>query len=397
MKNDFPIFAHNPDLIYLDSAATAQKPRVVIDALMQLYEKNYASVHRGIYWLSENMTLAYEAARQTVCEFIHAKHPEEIIFTKGATESLNLVAYAFGSTHIKPDDEIILTMMEHHSNIVPWQQLCARVGAKITVIPLLENGELDFARCKEIINAKTKLIALSHVSNVLGVINPVQAMISLARENHIPVLIDGAQAVAHFPVDVQALDCDFYVFSSHKLYGPTGVGVLYAKTRWLEKMIPYQTGGNAILRVTFEKTEFKSWPHCFEAGTPNIAGVIGLAAAIHYVQGIGFSTITTHEKKLLAYATHTLLQIDGIKIYGTTPNKAGVISFALKNVHAHDIATILDQDHICVRAGHHCAMPLMDYLKVSALTRVSLGIYNTTADIDALVHGLENVRKIFHE
>ncbi len=391
-KHDFPIFDNNPSLIYLDSAATTQKPRCVIDAVSQYYENNNANVHRGVYALSERATAAYEGTRQKVANFIHAKHAHEIIFTRGTTEAINLIAHSF---KINAGDEIVLSVMEHHSNIVPWQMVCEKMGAKLTVIPLLENGELDFDAYLNVLNEKTKLVAMIHVSNVLGTINPVKKIVAASHQKNIPVLFDGAQAIAHMPVDVQDLDCDFYVFSSHKLYGPTGVGVLYGKTQWLEAMPPYQTGGDMIRRVTFEKTQFNELPYKFEAGTPNIAGVIGLGAAIDYVNHIGFDYIQSHEKALLKYATEKLFQIDGLKIYGTSENKSGVIAFMLSDAHPHDVATILDQSGIAIRAGHHCAMPLMDYLKVPALSRVSFGVYNDFSNIDKLIVGLENVRKIF--
>lgn len=394
-KQDFPIFDNNPSLIYLDSAATTQKPHCVIDAVSQYYENNNANVHRGVYALSERATAAYEGARQKVADFIHAQHAHEIIFTRGTTEAINLIAHSFGLLKIKSGDEIILSVMEHHSNIVPWQIVCEKTGAKLKVIPLLENGELDFDAYLNALNEKTKLVAMIHVSNVLGTINPVKKIVAAAHQKNIPVLLDGAQAIAHMPVDVQDLDCDFYVFSSHKLYGPTGVGVLYGKTKWLEAMPPYQTGGDMIRRVTFEKTEFNELPYKFEAGTPNIAGVIGLGAAIDYMNQMGFDFIQSHEKQLLKYAVERLSQIDGLKIYGTSENKSGVISFLLQDAHPHDVATILDQFGVAIRAGHHCAMPLMDYLKVSALSRISFGVYNDFSDIDKLVVGLDNVRKIF--
>lgn len=395
MKKDFPIFKNNPSLIYLDSAATTQKPHCVIDAEMQFYEKNYANVHRGIYDLSERATESYEAVRENVRDFINAEHAHEIIFTKGTTESINLVAQCFGLSQLKSGDEVIVSVMDHHSNIVPWQQVCERVGAKLVVIPLLNNGELDFDFYAHALNEKTKMVSIIHVSNVLGTINPARKIVELAHANNIPVLLDGAQVIAHMPVDVQALDCDFYVFSAHKLYGPTGVGVLYGKTRYLEKMPPYQTGGNMIRHVTFEKTEFNVLPNKFEAGTPNVAGVISLGAAINYVKKIGFDFIASHEKKLLIDATKKLSEIEGLTVYGTTEKKSGVISFMLDFAHPHDVATILDQHHIAVRAGHHCAMPLMDYLKVPALTRASFGIYNCIDDVDKLIDGIKKVREIF--
>ncbi len=395
MKLDFPLFRNNPSLVYLDSASTTQKPACVIDAETHFYENNYANVHRGIYQLSESATVAYENVRQKAADFIHAKHPHEIIFTKGTTESINLVAQSFGLSHIKAGDEIILSVMEHHSNIVPWQQVCERVGATLKIIPLNHCGELDVDFYQNALSEKTKMVALAHSSNVLGTINPIKKIIALAHEKNIPVLLDGAQAIAHIPVDVQDLDCDFYAFSAHKLYGPSGVGILYGKTSYLEKMPPYQTGGTMIRQVTFEKTEFTVLPYKFEAGTPNIAGVIGLGAAIDYVKKIGFEKIQLHENKLLMYATQKLSAIDGLKIYGTSNHKSAVISFTLDCAHAHDVATILDQSNIAVRAGHHCAMPLMDYLGVPALTRVSFGIYNDFSDTDKLIIGLKNVRNIF--
>lgn len=394
-KNNFPIFKNHFTLIYLDSAATTQKPQCVIDVVKNFYEKNYANVHRGIYDLSERATIAYENVREQVRCFINAEKKHEIIFTKGTTESINLVAHSFGLSHIQSGDEIILSVMEHHSNIVPWQQVCERTGATLKIIPLLENGELDFKAYENLLSSKTKLVSIIHISNVLGTINPVKKLIDLAHQKNIPVLLDGAQAISHIPVDMQALDCDFYVFSAHKLYGPTGVGVLYGKEKLLEKMPPYQTGGAMIRQVTFEKTIFNTLPNKFEAGTPNVAGVVGLGAAIDYVKKIGFDFIQSHEKKLLRDATEKLSRIDGLKIFGTSHNKSGVISFSLQAVHPHDVATILDQENIAVRAGHHCAMPLMDYLNVPALTRVSFGIYNTIEDIDQLIIGLQKVKEIF--
>ena len=394
-RHDFPIFTTHPKLCYLDSASTTQKPRAVIDAEKLFYEQQYANVHRGIYFLSEDATFQYENVRKKVQSFIQADSAHEIIFTSGTTESINLVAHSFGLANIQTGDEIILSMMEHHSNIVPWQQLCERVGASLKIITLHENGELNLDHYHSLINDRTKLIALTHASNVLGVINPIKKIIATAHEKNIPVLIDGAQAVAHIPVDVRDLDCDFYVFSAHKLYGPTGVGILYAKTVFLEKMIPYQTGGNMIRTVSFEKTTFNELPNRFEAGTPNIAGVIALGAAIDYVEEIGFDSICVHEQQLSSYAETVLSGISGLHIYGSSAHRTGVISFAYDHAHAHDIATILDEQNVCVRAGHHCAMPLMSYLKVNALTRISFGIYNELRDIDALVLGLENVRTIF--
>ncbi|OGT44561.1 MAG: cysteine sulfinate desulfinase [Gammaproteobacteria bacterium RIFCSPHIGHO2_12_FULL_38_11] len=444
MRDDFPIFKHNPDLIYLDSASTSQKPQSAIDAEMQFYEKDYANVHRGIYKLSESATSAYECVREKVMQFINAKCAHEIIFTKGTTEAINLIAHSFGLENIKAGDEIIISAMEHHSNIVPWQQVCEKVGAKLIIIPLLNSSDFDLDFYFKALTDKVKLVAVIHVSNVLGTINPVKKIIQAAREKNIPVLLDGAQAIGHMPVDVQDLDCDFYVFSAHKMYGPTGVGVLYGKEKYLDTMTPYQTGGNMIRQVTFEKTEFNVLPNKLEPGTPNIAGVIGFGAAIDYILGVSsangsetisepralarekaifltisepralarekaiflsdreslthdkFYLIQKHEQQLLNYTTEQLQKIDGLTIYGTSKNKLGVISFTMNCAHPHDIATILDQSHVAVRAGHHCAMPLIDYLNVSALVRISFGVYNECSDIDALIMALKNVRKIFH-
>jgi cysteine desulfurase/selenocysteine lyase len=394
-KIDFPIFSHHPDLVFLDSASTTQKPRCVIDAEMTCYETYYANVHRGVYQLSEQSTAAFERVRRKVANFINAEHTHEIIFTKGTTESINLIAHSFGLSHIKAGDEVIVSAMEHHSNLVPWQWVCEQMGATLKVIPLNESGELDIQAYRDALNSKTKLVAMIHVSNVLGTINPIKKIIEAAHEKNIPVLIDGAQAVGHMPVDVRALDCDFYVFSAHKIYGPTGVGVLYGKTQYLEKMPPYQMGGNMISRVTYEKTTFNDLPYKFEGGTPNIGGVIGFGAAIDYVTHIGFEKIQSHENELFQYAENRLKTIDGLTIHGEAKDKSGVISFTLHCAHPHDIATILDQSHVAVRAGHHCAMPLMDYLNVPALTRASFGIYNEISDIDRLAAGLMQAQEIF--
>lgn len=397
-KKDFPIFANRSTekpLIYLDSGATTHKPQSVIDAVSHFYQNDNANVHRGIYALSESATAAFEGAREKVRSFINAQYTQEIIFTRGTTEAINLVAYSYGLSNIEKDDEIIISGMEHHSNIVPWQILCEQTGAHLKVIPVTEKGELDIEAYKNLLSDRTKLVAIIHISNVLGTINPVKQIVDLAHTHQVPVLIDGAQAVAHRPVDVQGLGCDFYVFSSHKLYGPTGVGVLYGKKSLLEKMPPYQTGGDMISRVTFEKTEFNVLPYKFEAGTPNIAGVVGLGAAIDYVNTIGFEIIMQHEALLLKAATEKLNEISGLRIYGHAEHKSSVIAFDMVDVHPHDIATILDQDNIAIRAGHHCAMPLIDRFGVSALSRVSFGIYNELADIDVLIQGLYQVKKMF--
>lgn len=393
-KSDFPIFDDQP-LVYLDSGATTQKPRAVIDAVSTYYERDNANVHRGIYALSERATAAYEGAREKVRQFINARSNAEIVFTRGTTESINLVAQSYGLSHLKSGDEIIISAMEHHSNIVPWQLLCNQVGAHLKVIPVSDIGELDLEAYESLFSDRTKLVALIHVSNVLGTVNPIKKMIDLAHAHNVPVLIDGAQAIAHQPVDVTALDCDFYTFSSHKLYGPTGVGVLYGKEKLLELMPPYQGGGDMISRVTFEKTDFNVLPYKFEAGTPNIAGVIGLGTAIDYVLHIGFDAIMAHESALTVEATDRLKSINGLTIYGQSSDKQGVISFTLKDVHPHDIATILGQADVAIRAGHHCAMPLIDRFGVSALSRASFGVYNDSSDIDALVNGLHQVHQLF--
>lgn len=392
-KNNFPIFQHNPNLIYLDSGATTQKPQCVIDAEMQFYSQRYATVHRGAYRLSEGATASFEESRKKAQRFLNAKHSYEIIFTKGTTEAINLVAATYGLKNLKSGDEIILSTAEHHANIVPWQQVCEKTGSTLKIIPLNEDGSLNLEAYENAFSAKTKLVAITHISNVLGVINPVKKLIDIAHANNAVILIDGAQAVAHTKVDVQALDCDFYVLSAHKLYGPTGVGILYGKEKHLDNMPPYQFGGHMIRTVSFEKTTFTELPHKFEPGTPNIAGVIGFGAALDYVNSV--SDAQKHEAELCHYALTQLNNVEGLKLYGTAPAKIPVFSFALKNIHPHDVATILDQQNIAVRAGHHCAMPLMQYLNVPALTRASFGLYNTKADVDALVAGLAKVEDIF--
>ena len=394
-KKDFPIFDYHPTLVYLDSAASTQKPRCVIDAEKQFYEASYATVHRGVYALSQHATTLYENTREKLRAFLNAKKDHEIIFTKGTTESINLLAHSYGLSHFKAGDEIILSVAEHHANIVPWQQVCEKTGAKIVVVPLLESGELDLEAYKKAFTKNTKFVAITHISNVLGVINPVKDIVEIAHAHNALVMLDGAQSVAHVPVDLQALDCDFYVLSAHKLYGPTGVGILYGKEKYLEKMTPYQTGGHMIRSVTFEKTEFGDLPLKFEAGTPNVAGVVAFGAAIDYLSNIGFEVIRSHEKEIVTYANAQLQTIPDLKIYGQSSNKIALFSFALAGAHPHDIATILDKSAIALRGGHHCTMPLMQYFKVVALTRASFSIYNTKADVDALLLGLEKVRKIF--
>ena len=398
IKKDFPLLkqtAHGKPLVYLDSGATAQKPQAVIDVVKHYYQHDNANVHRGLYGLSERATKAYEDARQKIKEFINAKHVHEIIFTRGTTEAINLVAYSFGALQVKQGDEIIISAMEHHSNIVPWQILCERTGATLKIIPVKDDGSLDLEQYKTLMTERTKLVGLVHVSNVLGTVNPVKEIIKMAHQNNIPVLLDGAQAIPHMRIDVQDLDCDFYAFSSHKLYGPTGVGVLHGKSKWLDAMPPYQSGGDMIRRVSFAKTEYNVLPYKFEAGTPNMAGVIGLGAAIDYVNLIGFDKIAKHEVALTKYTNEVLQNIPGLRIIGTTPNKIGVISFVMEQAHPHDISTILDSEGIAIRAGHHCAMPLMERFKVPATARVSFAFYNTKQELEPLVQGLYQVKKIF--
>lgn len=361
------------------------------------YCNNNANVHRGIYTISERATTAYENMRKKIKAFINAAHTHEIIFTRGTTESINLVASSFGAMQVQQGDEVVISEMEHHSNIVPWQLLCERAEAKLKIIPVNDNGILNLDEYRKLLTERTKIVGLIHVSNVLGTVNPVKEMIRLAHQKNIPILLDGAQAIPHMVVDVQDLDCDFYTFSGHKLYGPTGIGVLYGKTNLLEKMPPYQGGGDMIRRVTFEKTEYNVLPHKFEAGTPHIAGVIGLGTAIDYLMAIGFEKINAHEKALLNYVTQKLHQISGLKIIGNAPNKVGVISFTMEQAHPHDIATILDHEGIAIRAGHHCAMPLMERFKLPATARITFGLYNTFDDIDRLIDGLVLVNQIFNE
>lgn len=398
-KNDFPLLqqtSRGKPLVYFDTSATSQKPQVVIDALQRYYIHDNANIHRGVYELSERATQHYESVREKVRQLINAASTQEIIFTKGTTESINLIAYSFGSSQLKTGDEILISGMEHHSNIVPWQIACERVGAHLKIIPVLDNGELDLNAYQQLLSHKTKLVALIHVSNVLGTINPVKKMIEWAHEKNIPVLLDGAQAIAHQSVDVRELDCDFYAFSSHKMYGPTGVGVLYGKRAWLEQLPPYQSGGDMISTVTFEKTTYNVLPYKFEAGTPNIADVIGFGAAIDYFQSIGFTRIIEHEKKLLDYANTLLKTIPNLRIIGNSSKKIGVISFVMPQAHPHDIGTILDQQGIAVRAGHHCAMPLMERFQIPATVRISFGLYNDEQDVDRLIEGLHEVLRIFN-
>lgn len=398
IRADFPILSekvYGKPLVFLDSGASAQKPRAVIDAMTQMYEHTYANVHRGIYALSQQATDAYEKAREKIAHFIGTRDVREVVFTRNATEAINLVAHSWGWKNLKAGDEVLITHLEHHANIVPWQILGERYGVVLKVAPINDRGELIWDEFVKLIGPKTKLIALAHVSNTLGTILPVAEIIRVAHEKGVKVLIDGSQAVQHMPVDVKALDADFYVFTGHKLYGPTGIGVLYAKAEILEGMPPWQGGGDMILSVSFEKTEYNDIPHRFEAGTPAFVEAVGLGAAIDYVQSIGLEAIAAHEADLTAYAMEKLSAINSLRIIGTAAHKAGVISFVLEGIHPHDIGTILDREGIAVRVGQHCAHPLMERFGVPATVRASFGMYNTRAEIDALCAGLRRVREIF--
>lgn len=398
IREDFPILktevAGKP-LVYLDNAATSQKPISVIRALEEYYCALNANIHRGVHFLSEKATDAYERARVKVQHFIHAQSFREIIFTRGTTEGINLVAQSYGRKNLQPGDEILLTLLEHHSNIVPWQMIAEEKGAKIQVVPINEQGELEIEAYEKLLNERTKIVALGHISNALGTINPIRSMIDLAHQAGAVVLIDGAQATPHLAVDVQELDCEFYAFSGHKMFGPSGIGVLYGKEKILETMPPYQGGGDMIRTVSFEKTTYNDLPYKFEAGTPHISGAIGLGVAINYLEGIGLEQIESHEHGLLEYATDALSQIPGLQLIGTAREKASVVSFVMEEVHPHDIGTILDSEGIAIRTGHHCAMPLMHHLKLAATSRASFAFYNTQEEIDALAKGLFKVRKLF--
>ena len=398
VRHDFPILrekVRGRTLVYLDNAATSQKPQVVIDAISRHYERGNANIHRGVHFLSEHATEEHEAARGTVQSFLNAEEASEIIFVRGATEAINLVAQTYGRTQVGPGDEVLITAMEHHSNIVPWQILCEQKGGRLRVIPINESGELLLEEFQKLLNTRTKIVAVTQVSNALGTINPVRRIIEMAHRENIPVLVDGAQAVPHLKVDVQALDCDFYVFSGHKLYGPTGIGVLYGKSALLDAMPPYQGGGDMISSVTFEKTIYNKLPYKFEAGTPHVAGAIGLGAAIDYVNGLGMDNVAAYEHEVLTYATEAVAAIPGIRLIGTAREKAGVLSFLLGSIHPHDIGTILDQEGIAIRAGHHCAQPIMQRFGIAATARASFGLYNTKEEVDALVEGIQKVREVF--
>ena len=398
IREDFPILqrlVREHRLVYLDSAATTQKPRAVLDALARYYAHGNANIHRGVYVLSEEATAAYDAARVKVQRFLNAAASREIVFTRNTTESINLVAQSFGRRNIGPGDEIVITHMEHHSNIVPWQLLCEQVGARLRVAPIDDTGTLQLDALEGLLGPRTRLVSVVHLSNSLGTINPVEDIVAMARARDIPVLIDGSQAVYHMPVDVQALGCDFYVCTGHKLYGPTGIGVLYGREALLEQMPPYQGGGDMIRSVTFEKTTYADLPHKFEAGTPHIAGAVGLGAAVDYIQGVGFEALQEHESDLLAYGTAALAEVKGLRIIGTAARKASILAFVMKGAHPHDVGTIVDTEGVAIRTGHHCTQPVMDRYGVPATARASVAMYNTREEIDALVRALHRVREMF--
>jgi cysteine desulfurase/selenocysteine lyase len=398
VREDFPILrqtVHGKPLVYLDNAATTQKPQAVMDALTRSLLEENANIHRGVHLLSERATRAYEAARGKVQRFLNAGEAREIVFVRGTTEAINLVAQTFGRSRVGAGDEIVISEMEHHSNIVPWQLLCEQTGARLRVVPITDEGELRLDEYERLIGERTKLVAIVHLSNSLGTINPVAEIIEIAHRRGVPVLVDGAQAASHLPIDVRALDCDFYAISAHKLFGPTGAGALYGKAALLDAMPPYQGGGDMISAVSFERTTYNVVPHKFEAGTPNIAGVIGMGAAIDYLRGLDFPAVMDYEHDLLEYGTRRLSEIDGLRLVGTARRKASILSFVIEDVHPHDIGTILDQEGVAVRTGHHCCMPVMDRLGVPATVRASLALYNTREEIDALVAGLHKVREVF--
>ena len=398
IRADFPILQvkiNGKPLAYLDNAASSQMPAQVIDRLVRYQTSEHANIHRAVHTLSERATAEYEGARRKIQRFINAKEEREVIFTRGTTDSVNLVMHGYGRAFLGDGDEIILSQLEHHSNIVPWQMLCEEKGARLRVIPCNDAGELLLEDYAKLFNANTRFVAITHVSNALGTINPVKDMIATAHRHGVPVLVDGAQAVPHMKVDVQDLDCDFYAFSGHKMCGPTGIGVLYGKARLLEKMKPFEGGGDMILSVTFEKTTYNAIPYKFEAGTPPIAAAVGLGATVDYLESVGLDRIAAHEHELLTYATEAFAQLKGVRIVGTARNKAGVLSFTLQGVHPHDVGTILNEDGVAVRTGHHCAQPVMQRFGVPATVRASFYLYNTFAEVDALVAGIRRVQKIF--
>ena len=398
LRGDFPILTrrvHGKPLVYLDNAATTQKPQAVIDRLVRYYREENANIHRGVHALSVEATTAYDAARDRVRQFLNAAEAREVVFVRGATEAINLVAATYGRMHVHSGDEILVSEMEHHSNIVPWQMLCEATGARLRVVPITDAGELRLDEFERLLSPRTRIVAITHVSNALGTITPIETLVRMAHAQGAVVLVDGAQAVAHMPVDVQAIGCDFYAFSGHKIFGPTGIGVLYGRSALLDGMPPYQGGGDMIRSVTFEGTSYNDVPYKFEAGTPNIAGAIGLAEALSYVSEIGLTRIAAYERDLLAYGTDTLSTIPGLRLTGTATHKAGILSFVIDDIHPHDIGTILDQDGVAIRAGHHCCQPLMARLGVPATARASLAMYNTRDEIDALVNALRTAQAVF--
>jgi cysteine desulfurase/selenocysteine lyase len=398
IRQDFPILwqrVHDKPLVYLDNAATTQKPRAVIDRMLRYYCEENANIHRGVHALSVAATDAYDAARERVRRFINAPETREIVFVRGTTEAINLVAATYGRVHVGAGDEVVISEMEHHSNIVPWQLLCEEKGARLRVVPITDSGDLHLDAYARLLGPRTRLVAVTHVSNALGTINPIAEIVRLAHERGIPVLVDGAQAVAHMAVDVQGLGCDFYAFSGHKVFGPTGIGVLYGRASLLDRMPPYQGGGDMIRSVTFERTSYADIPQRFEAGTPNIAGVVGLESAIAYLSDVGLDRIAAYEHELLAYGTDALSRIDGLRLTGTAQRKAGILSFVIDDIHPHDIGTILDRDGVAIRAGHHCCQPLMARLGVPATARASLACYNTREDIDTLVSSIRDAKAVF--
>lgn len=398
IRQDFPLLhqeVNGKPLAYLDNAATSQKPTQVIEALDKYYKEDNANIHRGVHTLSERATIDYEQARGKVRSFINANSEKEIIFVRGATEGINLIAQSYGRNKLKTGDEIIISEMEHHSNIVPWQLLCEQTGAILKIIPINDSGELILEEFEKLLSSKTKLVSIAHISNALGTINPIQTIIDRAHEHNAVVIIDGAQATPHTIVDVQALDCDFYVFSGHKLFGPTGIGVLYGKAHLLEAMPPWQGGGDMIKMVSFEKTLYNDLPYKFEAGTPHIAGVIGLGAAIDYVSATGLEAIAAHEHELLEYATEKILEVKGLRLIGTAQQKTSILSFVIDSIHPHDIGTILDHEGIAIRTGHHCAMPVMTHFNVPATARASFAFYNTFEEVDRLIQALGKAREVF--
>jgi len=398
IRRDFPILSRDvrgKKLVYLDNAATSQKPQAVIDAVKRYYEQENANIHRGVHFLSELATAEHDRAREIIKNFINAESSREIIFVRGTTEAINLVAQTYGRTHVSAGDEVLITAMEHHSNIVPWQLLCEEKRAKLRVVPINDDGELVLEEYEKLLGPRTKMVAVPHVSNALGSVNPLAKIIELAHAKNIPVLVDGAQAVPHMKVDVRALDADFYAFSSHKMFGPLGIGVLHGKAAFLEAMPPYQGGGDMISSVTFEKTTYNRLPFKFEAGTPDVGGAIGFGVAIEYLNKVGMDNIAEYEHELLAYAVRAISGIPGVKLIGTAQERAGVLSFVLEGVHPHDVGTILDQEGIAIRTGHHCAQPIMQRFGIPATARASFAFYNTKEEVDALAQGIQRVKEVF--